>query len=127
MDSKSPQEFLRSDARRVFNFSLKFRNLLTKLDMLWLLFDEIDLTIRFGRVEIGWLSFSQVQKISGWLPRFCVPKCRLCAKLTRFSGPLICKLTLLFDLFHCIDHNGGLRLYRFYSENCLDLCADFAF
>ena len=41
----------------MFNFSLKFRTLMMKLDVLWLLFDEIDLTIGFGRVELGWVSF----------------------------------------------------------------------
>ena len=40
-----------------------------KLDVLWLLFDEIDLTIGFGRVELGWVSFLQVGNTSGWPPR----------------------------------------------------------
>ena len=65
MGSKSPQEFLRSDARSVFNFSLKFRTIMMKLDVLWLLFDEIDLAIGFGRVELGWVSFLQVENASG--------------------------------------------------------------
>ena len=41
-----------------------------KLDVVWLLFDEIDLTIGFGRVELGWVSFLQVGNKSGWPPRF---------------------------------------------------------
>ena len=70
VDNKSPKEFLRSDTRWVFNFDSKFKTLLMKLDMLWLLFDEIDLTIGFGRIEIGWVSFLQVWKTSGWPPHF---------------------------------------------------------
>ena len=54
----------------MFDFSLKFRTLMMKLDVLWLLFDEIDLTIEFGRVELDWVSFLQVRKMSGWPPRF---------------------------------------------------------
>ena len=41
-----------------------------KLDMLWLLFDEIDLTIGFEKVEIGWVSFLQVENTFGWPSRF---------------------------------------------------------
>ena len=41
-----------------------------KLNVLWLLFDEIDLTIRFRRVEIDWVSYLQVGNSSGWPPRF---------------------------------------------------------
>ena len=40
------------------------------LDLLWTLFIEIDHTIGFGRVEIDWVSFSQVRKMLGWLPCF---------------------------------------------------------
>ena len=58
----------------MFNFSLKFGTLLMKLDMLCLLFVEIDLTIGFERIEIDCVSFSQVQKMLGWLPRFACQK-----------------------------------------------------
>ena len=94
--------------------------------MLWLLFDKIDLTIGFERVEIGWVRFFAGLENVRLAASFYLSKYRLCQKLTHTFGPSISKSTPPFDSFCHTDHNGGLCLCRFYSENCLNLRADFA-
>ena len=80
--------------------------------------------IRKGRIRLGKLFAGR--KYVRLAASFCVPKCRLCQKLTCTSGPPISEPTLPLDSIRRTDRNGGLCLCRFYSGSYLDLRASFA-